>query len=67
MTTRSTQKTIILLKQGNAIYSASPFINLSTVKISAAVSLRLGNMTDEIASTTTLQKAIAYARNILIV
>jgi hypothetical protein len=50
MTTRSTQKTIILLKQSNAIYSVSPFINLSTVKISAAINLISGNMADAIAS-----------------
>jgi hypothetical protein len=66
MTTRSTQKTIILLKQSNAIYSVSPFINLSTIKISAAVSLSSGNVEEAIAATLAIQKAIAYARNILI-
>jgi hypothetical protein len=60
MTTRSIQKTIILLKQSNAIYLVSPFINLSTVKISAAVSLSSGNVADAIASSTALQMAIAF-------
>jgi hypothetical protein len=67
MTTRSIQKTIILLKQSNAIYLVSPFINLSTVKISAAVSLSSGNVADAIALSLALQMAIAFCRKILIV
>jgi hypothetical protein len=56
MTTRSIQKTIILLKQSNAIYLVSPFINLSTVKISAAVSLSSGNVADAITTKASHRK-----------
>jgi hypothetical protein len=39
----------------------------ATIKISAAVSLKFGNIANAIDATLAIQMAIAYARNILIV